>query len=362
MKHNLPVQQSPRELNTSFFAPAFKGIFALLLSASLSVSLSTSSEAQNALSIAISTSGTPTKEQSRFIEGVNLFKATKGGPSFGIANTPPTADNIGSSTALVSWNTPEVDPLSPALLEKKIVGIIANSVTKRVMYLGSYVFGFGYSEELTYKNYASVAGKKLSANRICVTRSNTPLQEIRTNSFIEQSKSLGNTIVFNELLSPSDAGTLLSKATNEKCDIFFSALEESDVDAFLTAAKGSNYKGKILLGDLDPFAHPLVKEVSTQVYGVSTLVTNEEFLALATKSLGRTLTAKELGDIALGYDLMTCVAATQGELSADTLKYSFLASPCEGLTGVTKFSGQRISQRAKKVVNMTGGSPVLVEL
>lgn len=317
--------------------------------------------AQNGITVALGKSAELSAEQKLFLKGIELYKASKGGLSYSINDAGPVSDAVGTSAAVVGWGTSDIDPVASSLQSQKVIGIIAHSVTKRVMYLGSYVFGFGYSEELTYKEYASFAGKKLSANRICVVQSVSPLQEVRTNSFVEQSKSLGNTVVFQEKVAATEVGPLLSRAVNEKCDILFAAIDQSELSVFFTALKGSLYKGKVLLGDLDPFSQENAKGIGNPLYGISPWATDDALMRLSSDALGRTVTPKELGDIALGYDLMGCLNATQGEFSADTLKYSFLASPCEGLTGITRFSGQRISQRRKRVINISSTPPALAE-
>jgi hypothetical protein len=62
-----------------------------------------------------------------------------------------------------------------------------------------------------------------------------------------------------------------------------------------------------------------------------------------------------LGAAALGYDLINCINGAGVNPDAGAIRHSWLSKPCEGLTGKTQFSGERIARRQKRILTVKDG-------
>ena len=62
-----------------------------------------------------------------------------------------------------------------------------------------------------------------------------------------------------------------------------------------------------------------------------------------------------LGYAAIGWDTVNCLQAKAEPFLSTSIKSALLAGSCRGLTGETKFTGERIAQRRKPILKIAGG-------
>lgn len=321
-------------------------------------------------------SGTESAARKAFLEGATLAAEKFPSSVLSIESHPAAEGATPESASLkalvegehvplvVYWSSDEIAATAPFLNQSKTLGIVASEVGENIPRLGSYIFGFGYSIKGTFFNYAKFAGNKLKAYRFGLISTNDSRFDSQAKAFSEQTKSLGNTVVFDEKVEAEGAAwaPLVARLNKEKCDSVFAAIPSSALSPFLKAVREAKYKGKIFLGDsLRPEdLAPLGKDAEG-VYLIQTWSDDDVLLRAYAAKFGKSPDPVTLGAVATGYDLVNCVAATPAPVDADSIKYSFLSSPCEGLTGKTGFTGERIAQRKKRILSIQSGQFVLAD-
>jgi ABC-type branched-subunit amino acid transport system substrate-binding protein len=230
--------------------------------------------------------------------------------------------------------------------------------------MGSYIFGFGYSTELAFKQMAKFAGNTLKSYRFAIITADENASQRKSDAFIEESKSLGNTIVFEDkvVADTADYGALISRATKENCDTIFAALPAPALVKFIKAARSNKFKGKILVGDtLQAPDLATLGADADGIYMTQAFSDDANFKSMYSAKYGAAPDGVTLGYAALGYDTIKCLQSVSSPIDASAIKYSFLSAPCEGLTGKTQFTGERIAQRRKRILTVTGGQILLAE-
>ena len=230
--------------------------------------------------------------------------------------------------------------------------------------LGANIYGFGYSTELTFTKMAKFAGNVLRSNRIGVIAASESRFDIQNEVFVEESKSLANTIVFNERVAAdsADISPLIERAVKENCDTLFVVLPSPALVRFIKAVRASPFKGKLLVGDT-LFA-PELLDLGADAEGIYMAQPWSDDSALKTlysNKYGALPDGITLGIVALGYDTIKCLQGIGKPFDAYSIKQSLLSQSCEGLTGNTQFTGERIAQRRKRILTVKNGQLLLAE-
>lgn len=285
------------------------------------------------------------------------FLTTSGGSpealksSFGKSNVP----------AVVYWSVDDITPVASSLSGLDTVGIVASVVDENVIKLGSHVFGFGYSTELTYTQLAKFAGKVLKSYRFGILTASGSNFELQSKAFIEESKSLGNTIVFEERVTAGydKFNAVFARATAEKCDTLVAILPASELVRFIKEARSNQFKGKIIVGDA-LFASDIATlgQDAEGIYFPQAWSDDAHLKSIYASKFGGSPDGISLGLAALGFDLVNCLQRIAPPLDAYNIKSALLSNPCEGLTGKTQFTGERIAQRRKVILTVKGGQIV----
>lgn len=264
----------------------------------------------------------------------------------------------GSIPMAIYWNTGDVVPVASYLSQGNVVGMVAYEVTKKIIPLGASIFGFGYSTENTFKDLTKFAGNKLKSYRFAVIKSTDAKFDIQNKVFIEETKSLGNTIVFEEAISDSsvDFSALVKKAQKENCDTIFAALPAKSLVELIRIAKNIGFKGKILTGDtlFSSDINTLGRDAEG-IYFVQTWSDDQKLKEYYSAKFGNTPDGITLGVAALGYDTIKCLQGVGNTFDASSIKYSLLSQPCEGITGNTYFTGERMAQRKMPILTVKDG-------
>lgn len=262
------------------------------------------------------------------------------------------------------WSVEEAKEVAPYLTSSEAVGLVIAEVNKKVIPLGANIFGFGYSNELTFKQMAKYAGNTLKSYRFAVITANEDRYDLQSKVFIEESKSLGNTIVFEEKVAAniSDFNSHITRATKENCDTIFAVLPTTALINFIKTAKTNKFKGKILVGDT-LFASDITSlgQDAEGIYMTQVWSDDANLKSMYSAKYGNSLDGISLGFVALGYDTVKCLQGISSPLDAYTIKNSLLATSCEGITGKTQFTGERVAQRRKKILTVKAGQLLLSE-
>ncbi len=321
-------------------------------------------------------SGTDASARKAFSNGVTLAVAAQTSPTVSVEALPASQGLTPESATLkrlveadhaplvMYWSVDDVNAVAPYLNESNTIGLVGFEVRKNIPRLGSYIFGFGYSTERTFSAYAKFAGKKLKAYRFALISSTEPRFDAQSKAFSEETKSLGNTVVFDEKAGsdPNAFGALVTRAGKEKCDSIFAALPAAALPSFLKAVRASKFKGNVLIGDsLGPEDLAGIAQDAEGIYMVQVWSDDAAFKSAYASKFGGTPDNVTLGFAATGYDAVKCITAAPGPFDSRTIKDSFLSSPCEGLTGRTGFTGERIAQRTKRILTIRAGQFVLAE-
>ena len=236
-----------------------------------------------------------------------------------------------------------------------MIAIPVWNVTKKVAGLGTNVFGFGYSTERSFAEFAKFAGTKLKSYRFGVI--SAPVEPFSTQSkaFVEETKSQGNTVVFDEKADGAfnDFTSLATRARKEQCDTIFAVLPGDRLVSFIKAARGAGFTGKILVGD-SFFAsdRAALGKDAEGIYVLQAWSDDPALKAQFATKYGGEPDGITLGAAALGYDLIRCIEQAGATSDPDAISHAWLSAPCEGLTGKTQFSGERIAQRQKRVLTV----------
>lgn len=289
-----------------------------------------------------------------------VVKRTVQSRAQGTANDPAFQSLLksGGVPLVVYWQTTDAAPVAATLKQSKILAVPVWNVTKQVAALGTNVFGFGYDTNRSYAQFAKFAGNKLKSYRFGVISSAAEPFNTQSRAFIEETKSLGNTVVFDERAeSPStDFGALIARAKKEKCDTLIAVLSGEALVPFVKAARAGGWTGKLLVGD--SFSAAEVAALGKDAEGLYLLQAWSDdpgFKAQYSAKFGGDADGITLGAAALGYDLVKCVETAGAGADSEAISYAWLSNPCEGLTGKTQFSGERIAQRVKRVLTVKSG-------
>lgn len=275
--------------------------------------------------------------------------------SQGAVDSPALQPLLAKVPLVIYWQTADLAPAAQVLSQSEVIAVSVWNVTKKVAALGTKVFGFGYSTERSFAEYAKFAGNKLKSYRFAVLSSANEPFSTQSKAFIEESKSLGNTIVFEEKIDSASADfkELIARATKETCDTIFAVLPGDALVAFIKAARSASFTGKILVGD--SFFSTEREALGKDAEGIYVLQAWSDDPTLKSQYSAKYASEPDgitLGAAALGYDLIQCLQAVGPNPNSESIPYSWLSTPCEGLTGKTLFSGERIAQRVKKVLTV----------
>ena len=268
------------------------------------------------------------------------------------------------SPLAIYWNVDDISSVAPTLSGSETVGIVAGEVNKKVIAMGANVFGFGYSAELSFKQLAKFAGNTLKSYRFAVLTANNPRADLQSKVFIEESKSLGNTIVFEEKLAVgiADFNSLITRAETEKCDTIVALLPAPELVNIIKSAKSKKFKGKLIVGDtLYASDIAALGQDAEGIYMVQAWSDDADLKSKFTSKYGNTPDSIALGYAALGYDTVKCLQEVSAPFDAYTIKQSLLSTPCEGITGKTQFAGERIAQRKLAILTVKNAEIVKAE-
>lgn len=263
----------------------------------------------------------------------------------------------GAVPLVVYWETTDVAPVASVLKESNVIAVPVWNVTEKVARLGQNVFGFGYSTERTFADYAKFAGKNLKSYRFGMISSSAEPFATQSAAFIEETKSQGNTVVFDEKAdsASADFAGLVTRAKKEKCDTIFAVLPSDALVAFVKAARAASFGGKILVGDSFFAAdRAALGKDADGIYLVQAWSDDPDLKSKYAAKYGVDPDGVTLGAAALGYDLVKCLEEVGESPDSEKISYAWLSKPCEGLTGKTQFSGERIAQRQKRILTVKG--------
>lgn len=283
-----------------------------------------------------------------------VFERSEGGVGSDSLKSLTSGGNV---PVIVYWQTSDLAPVAPTLSSSEVVSIPVWNVTKTVARLGTNVFGFGYSTERSFAEFAKFAGKNLKSYRFGIISSSAEPFDTQSKAFIEETKSLGNTVVFDEKADAgADFAALVKRAAKESCDTIFATLPADSLVALIKAARAAAYKGKILVGD-SFYASELATlgKDAEGIYVLQAWSDDPAFEKQFVAKFGGQPDGITLGAAALGFDLVKCIDIAGPTPDAEAIKYSWLSSPCNGLTGKTMFSGERIAQRQKRILTVKDG-------
>ena len=301
-----------------------------------------------------------------FERGMDLAAEAKSPPNLirttldraqGAPENPSLKPLLATAPLVIYWQTADLVPAAPILKESGVIAVPVWNVTEKVASLGTKVFGFGYSTERSFAEFAKFAGNKLKSYRFAVLSSSAEPFSTQSSAFIEETKSLGNTIVFEEKVESAgtDFKALIARAKKEKCDTIFAVLPGDALVAFIKSARENAFGGKILVGDSFFAAErEMTGKDSEGIYLLQAWSDDAAFKSQYTAKYGAEPDGITLGAAALGYDLIKCIEAAGSNLDPESISYSWLSTPCEGLTGKTQFSGERIAQRSKRILTVKG--------
>lgn len=264
---------------------------------------------------------------------------------------------LASVPLVVYWQTSDLISSAPTLKESNVIAVPVWNVTEKVASLGTNVFGFGYSTERSFAELAKFAGSKLKSYRFAVFSSSAEPFSTQSDAFIEETKSQGNTIVFQEKVESADADfkSLIARAKKEQCDTLFAVLPGNSLVAFIKAARAASFGGKILVGDSFFAAERAALGKDAEgIYLLQSWSDDPTLKERYSTKYGAEPDGITLGAAALGYDLIRCIEAAGANPDSGSISYSWLSTPCNGLTGKTMFSGERIAQRQKQILTVKG--------
>jgi ABC-type branched-subunit amino acid transport system substrate-binding protein len=321
-------------------------------------------------------SGSDEASAKSFEQGAQLATSSNPSTSFELkffdasqGNTPEavslkTLVEKEKAPAALYWTVDDINPVVSYLNTSKTIGFVSGEVNEKVIAMGANIFGFGYSTELTFTQMAKFAGKTLKSYRFAVISASESRFDLQSRVFIEESKSLGNTIVFDQKVTADNADfdSLIDRAKKETCDTIFAVLPAADLVKFIKAVRTNKFNGKVLVGDT-LFASELVAlgQDAEGIYMAQAWSDDSNLKALYTEKYGNSVDGVTLGFAALGYDTVKCLQGIQEPLSSYTIAHSLLSTSCEGLTGKTQFTGERIAQRRKQILSVKNGQFMLAE-
>lgn len=324
----------------------------------------------------VQTSGPDAYAAKAFEQGVQLAIDKKASPALTVKFYDINQGGSIEGTALRSllekdrvplvmyWKTDDIISIAPYLIQSRVIGLVSWEVTKKVSSLGAQIYGFGYSTEASFKELAKYAGNTLKSYRFGLISSSASPFDTQSKAFSEQSKSLGNTIVFDEKVDQADADfkALLTRAQKESCDTLFVTLPSSSLVSFVKAARASAFKGKLIVGDtlFAPELQLLGKDAEG-IYMIQAWSDDVSFQSRYSARYGEAPDNVTLGVAALGFDTIECIQGVGSTLDASMIRYSLASKSCEGITGQTRFTGERIAQRRKRVVSVKDGKFTLAE-
>lgn len=261
----------------------------------------------------------------------------------------------GSIPLVVYWQTNDLAPSASALKQADVIAVPVWNVTKKVAALGTNVFGFGFSTEGSFAQLAKFAGKELKSYRFGVIAAPSEPFATQSKAFIEETKSLGNTVVFDEKAdsAAADFEGLVTRAKKESCDTIFAVLPGDSLVALIKAARTGAFVGKILVGDSFFAAErAALGKDADGIYILQAWSDDAAFRAQYSTKYGGEPDGITLGAAALGYDLIRCIEAVGENPDSGAISYAWLSNPCEGLTGKTQFTGERMAQRQKRILTV----------
>lgn len=160
----------------------------------------------------------------------------------------------------------------------------------------------------------------------------------------------------------TDFQSLIARAKKETCDTIIALLPAPDLVNFIKAARTNQFKGKLLVGDT-LFATDMsaLGEDAEGIYMTQAWSDDANLQSQYSSKFGTAADGITLGFAALGYDTVKCLQGISAPLDAYSIKHSLLSTSCEGITGNTQFTGERIAQRRKVILTVKGRQLVKAE-
>lgn len=160
----------------------------------------------------------------------------------------------------------------------------------------------------------------------------------------------------------ADFDSLIARATKETCGTIFAVMPAPALVKFIKSARAKKYRGKILVRDT--LSTNDMVTLGPDAEGIYMAQVWSDDANLKSRYSTKYKNAPDnvtLGFSAVGYDTVKCLLDINKPLDAASTRYSFLSTPCEGLTGKTQFTGERMAQRRRRILTVNKGELVLGE-
>lgn len=243
--------------------------------------------------------------------------------------------------------------ITPIFNKNKTPLMVLWDSNKFIKEAGEYVFSNGFSTEKAGEIMARFAYSKLNLKKTAMISHIDPWANIISDSFENEFKKLGGTIVYKETLQPTetDYKTVITKIKNSGADSVYFPLVPPNSALFLKQAHEMNLNLPLLTGDA--LIQDVIDAAGKAAEGVyfTNIYTEPGEASMLTKKY-KNRYGKEPLDVTLisfGYNgIMKIVEAIQREKPGESLQQALVSIFGEG----------RSVERAEKIYQVVNGKPV----
>lgn len=259
-----------------------------------------------------------------------------------------------------------VTALSPILTQSKTVGLVIWDSNKTIADLGEYVFGLGYSTELAGEDLAQFAYDKLAIRDFAIISAHDEWSELISEAFKHKLVSLGAKLAFHEKVNvdQTDFKTLIAKAKQRNVQSLYAPLFGRALVSWIKQSRELGYKGLLLTGD--GVSENELKQAGVQnsegLIASQVWITDPDFKKRYLAKFGASADESNIGFVAMGYDSIQCLSqAKQGmnekgiSFTSETLKIHLRSFTCTGVTGTTRISEKRTSNKRESILVANNG-------
>lgn len=258
-----------------------------------------------------------------------------------------------------------VTAVAPIVNRAGVPTLVIWDSNKKLLELGEYIYGFGYANEAAGEDMAKFAIDSLKLKTVALINMHDEWSEILVNEFSKVFTAGAGKVLFREAvaLETTEFRPLILRAKKLGVDAFYAPLCAQALTSFVKQARELGYKGHLFTADcMSEMEAKDLGSASDGMYLTQIWLENDTLAAAYNKKYGKDSPKGNMGFVALGYDVMSCLETVRKNLSDNGLEPSRKAFhselsqvSCGGLGGTIDYSRGRISTKREPVLQVKSG-------
>lgn len=266
----------------------------------------------------------------------------------------------------VFTGAPSVTVTSNILNQTGVLGFSAADSNVRLSALGNNVFGYGYSNELTSKQIADYACRKLRAKKAAIVGAFDEWSETMASSFERAFRVCGGSIASHDTvnLDETDLRSITTKITRSAPDVVYFPLYRASLIAFSKQIRQSGFKGTLLSAEgISDAEVRLLGGMAEGMVITSAYLANGDFERRYLSQFKLTHVDYNLAHVALGHEFaiffntaVEWLKTKNLQPTTDNLREAVRSITIEDLLGTISFAGKHTIERQQRLLEVRNGT------